>query len=73
MPVGLVVAHDAVNKVILCNTVGSTAAKFWNFKQGNGAVSVIDFSEEGRPTLQSMNITTHLAGGILDKTASGAL
>ena len=73
MPVGLVVAHDAINKVILCKTVGSTPAKFWNFKQGNGAVSVIDFSPEGIPTLQAMNITTHLEGGILDKTASGAL
>jgi phosphoserine phosphatase len=73
MPVGLVVAHDAVNKVILCKTVGSTPGKFWNFKQGNGAVSVIDFSPEGLPTLQSMNITTHLEGGILDQTASGAL
>lgn len=73
MPVGLVVAHDAVNKVILCNVVGSTADKIWNFKQGNGAVSVIDYAEDGRPTLQAMNITTHLAGGILDQTAAGAL
>lgn len=73
MPVGLVVAHDAINKVILCNIVGSCPENFWDFKQGNGAVSVVDYSEDGRPTLQSMNITSHLAGGILDKTAAGAL
>ena len=73
MPVGLVVAHDAINKVILCHVVGSSAEKFWNFKQGNGAVSVVDYSADGRPTLQAMNITTHLAGGILDQTAAGAL
>lgn len=73
MPTGMVVAHDAVNKVILCHTVGASAAKFWNFKQGNGAVSVIDFAADGRPTLQAMNITTHLDGGILDQTAAGAL
>ena len=70
---GLVVAHDAINKVILCHVSGVGAEKFWNFKQGNGAVSVIDYPAEGAPILQSMNITTHLAGGILDRTAAGAL
>lgn len=71
--VGLVVAHDAINKVILCHVTGLGPEHIWNFKQGNGAVSVIDYSSDGTPILQSMNITTHLAGGILDKTAAGAL
>ena len=70
----LVVAHDAVNKAILCHVVGQTPAHFWTFKQGNGAVSVIDYPQGaiGKPILQAMNITTHL-GGVLDKTAAGAL
>jgi probable phosphoglycerate mutase len=72
-PIGLIVAHDAINKVILCHVAAVGPEKFWSFKQGNGAVSVIDFSRDGRPTLQAMNITTHLAGGILDQTAAGAL
>lgn len=70
--VGLVVAHDAINKVILSHVVGAGAEKFWCFKQGNGAVSVIDYPAEGPPILQAMNITTHL-GGVLDRTAAGAL
>ncbi|NJR64974.1 MAG: histidine phosphatase family protein [Leptolyngbyaceae cyanobacterium CRU_2_3] len=70
----MVVAHDAVNKAILCHVVGQSPAHFWTFKQGNGAVSVIDYPQgiAGKPVLQAMNITTHL-GGVLDKTAAGAL
>lgn len=73
---GLVVAHDAINKVILCYLLGLQPDNFWNIKQGNGAVSVIDYPNgvAGKPVLQAINITTHLSGGsILDKTAAGAL
>jgi len=71
----LVVAHDAINKAILCHVLGLSPENFWNFRQGNGAVSVIDYPKgaDGLPVLQSMNITTHLAGGVLDQTAAGAL
>ena len=70
----LVVAHDAINKAILCHVVGLGPAAFWNFKQGNGAVSVMDYgSGMGvAPVLRAANITVHL-GGVLDKTAAGAL
>ncbi|MEH2411492.1 histidine phosphatase family protein [Nostoc sp.] len=71
----LVVAHDATNKTLLCHILGLSLENFWNFRQGNGAVSVIDYLSgiDGLPVLQAMNITTHLAGGVLDKTAAGAL
>jgi probable phosphoglycerate mutase len=71
----LVVAHDAINKVILCYLLGLKPDNFWNIKQGNGAVSVIDYSDnlEDLPVIQSLNITSHLGGGILDQTAAGAL
>jgi probable phosphoglycerate mutase len=71
----IVVAHDAVNKAILCLLFDLTPEKFWIFKQGNGGVSVIDYPQgaTGRPILQSGNITTHLSDGILDRTAAGAL
>jgi probable phosphoglycerate mutase len=70
-----VVAHDATNKVLLCHILGLAPDHFWNFRQGNGAVSVIDYPQgpAGLPVLQAMNITTHLGGGILDNTAAGAL
>ena len=72
---GLIVAHDAINKVILCHVLGLSAASIWSIKQGNGAVTVIDYSRglEKAPILQAMNITTHLSGSVLDKTAAGAL
>lgn len=72
---GLVVAHDATNKALLCHILGLELNHFWNFRQGNGAVSVIDYPQglTGLPVLQAMNITTHLGGGVLDITAAGAL
>jgi len=71
----LVVAHDAINKAILCHLVGLGPEGFWVFKQGNGAVSVIDYPRgtDQRPLLHAMNITTHLGAGVLDRTAAGAL
>ena len=71
----LVAAHDAINKAILCYVTGLGPEHFWCFKQGNGAVSVIDYPNgaQSAPVLTAMNITTHLSEGILDRTAAGAL
>ncbi|MEH2254762.1 histidine phosphatase family protein [Nostoc sp.] len=71
----LVVAHDATNKTLLCHILGLSLENFWSFRQGNGAVSVIDYPAgiDGLPVLQAMNITYHFGGGVLDKTAAGAL
>ncbi len=71
----MVVAHDAINKAILCQVFGLGPEKFWQFKQGNGAVSVIDYhgGPGSLPVLSAANITTHLSGSIFDKTAAGAL
>ena len=70
----LVVAHDAINKSILCHVAGLDPSAFWSFKQGNGAVSAIDYPNGAHeaPVLRAANITVHL-GGVLDKTAAGAL
>ncbi|MEQ9369536.1 MAG: histidine phosphatase family protein [Coleofasciculus chthonoplastes F3-SA18-01] len=72
---GLVVAHDAINKVILCHVLGLSSESFWSIKQGNGGVSVIEYGQglEKLPVVQAMNITTHLSGDIFDRTAAGAL
>ena len=71
---GLVVAHDAVNKAILCKLLDLEPDAFWYFKQGNGAVSAIDYpyGPEGVPVLRALNITSH-QGGVIDCTAAGAL
>ena len=71
----LVVAHDAINKAILCYVTGLGPDAFWQFKQGNGAVSVIDYPEGvgSEPMLSAANITAHLSGSLFDTTAAGAL
>ena len=70
----LVVAHDAVNKTILCHLLGLTPADIWAVKQGNGGVTVVDTpSEPGQPAVVAcLNLSSHL-GGVLDRTAAGAL
>ena len=70
----LVVAHDAVNKTIICHLLGLTPSDIWMVKQGNGCVSVIDISNEpSQPdVITCLNLTSHL-GGLLDCTATGAL
>ena len=70
----LVVAHDAVNKTILCNLLGLTPAEIWMVKQGNGGISIIDLPNDPNQfaVITCLNLTSHL-GGVLDKTAGGAL
>ncbi len=71
----VVVAHDAVNKAILCHLVDQNPEHFWVFKQGNGSVTVIDYPRgvEYPPLIQAINITSFINGGVLDQTAAGAL
>jgi len=70
----LVVAHDAVNKTLLCHILGLDYSNIWMIKQGNGGINVIDvFNDPSKDNvLSSLNITNHL-GNIIDVTASGAL
>jgi phosphoserine phosphatase len=70
----LVVAHDAVNKTILCALLGLGPGDIWAVKQGNGGVTVIDYPRgaDQSPVVACLNLTGHL-GGVLDRTAAGAL
>ncbi|MCP9915458.1 histidine phosphatase family protein [Cyanobium sp. ATX 6F1] len=70
----LVIAHDAVNKTILCALLGLAPADIWAVKQGNGGVTVIDYPQgpKGLPLVAALNLTAHL-GGVIDRTAAGAL
>jgi phosphoserine phosphatase len=72
---GIVVAHDATNKVLLCQLMGLQMTDFWKVKQGNGAVTVVSYPNgiNELPLIQALNLTSHLSGGILDKTVAGAL
>ncbi len=70
----LLVAHDAVNKTLICNLLGIDFSNIWMIKQGNGGITIIDLFNDPQKdhVISALNITTHL-GGILDSTASGAL
>ena len=70
----LVVAHDAVNKTILCDLLGLTPADIWAVKQGNGGVTVVDIPlDSGQPAVVTcLNLTSHF-GSVIDRTAAGAL
>ena len=70
----LVVAHDAVNKTILCDLLGLTPANIWAVKQGNGGVTVVDIAADpGQPAVVTcLNLTSHF-GSVIDRTAAGAL
>ena len=68
----LLVAHDAVNKTLICHILGLSYADIWMIKQGNGGITVIDIFKNKDNVLSSLNITNHL-GQIIDSTASGAL
>lgn len=70
----LVVAHDAVNKTILCDLLGLTPADIWAVKQGNGGVTVVDIADDpGQPAVVTcLNLTSHF-GSVIDRTAAGAL
>jgi len=72
--VTLLVAHDAVNKTLICNLLDIDFSNIWMIKQGNGGITIIDIFNDANKdcVLSAMNITTHL-GGIFDSTASGAL
>ena len=70
----LLVAHDAVNKTLICNLLGINFSNIWMIKQGNGGITIIDIFNDPKKdnVISALNITTHL-GGILDSTAAGAL
>ncbi len=68
----LLVAHDAVNKTLICHILGLSYSDIWMIKQGNGGITVIDIFKNKNYVLSSLNITNHL-GQIIDTTATGAL
>lgn len=55
----LVAAHDAVNKVILCDLLGIDIDHFWQIKQDNACINVVEYSD-GRWRLVLINSTVHL-------------
>lgn len=55
----LVVAHDAVNKAVLCDILEIEQGHFWQMKQDNTCINVFEYDRE-KWRLVLMNSTTHL-------------
>jgi len=55
----IVVAHGAVNRVILCALLDIPLQKMWSLAQFNTAVNIIH-EEEGNFTIELVNSTAHL-------------
>ncbi|MEO1765414.1 MAG: histidine phosphatase family protein, partial [Cyanobacteria bacterium J06629_18] len=71
----LIVAHGGTNQILLCHILGLSAEHFWNFRQSNCCLNVIDYPKglDSFPVLQAINITSYLTGNVLDETVTGAM
>jgi probable phosphoglycerate mutase len=67
-----IVAHDHVNRALLCEILGLPLAQYWRLRQDPCCVNVIEAGTEFRVTL--LNATDHLPGGAghADGTAADA-
>lgn len=54
----LIVAHGVINQILLCHILGLSAEYFWNFRQNNCCLNVIDYpkGKNGSPVVQAINI-----------------
>lgn len=66
----LVAAHDAVNKAILCDILGLGMDHFWQIKQDNACINVIECTN-GTWRLVLMNSTIHLGYLVSDIEQKG--
>lgn len=55
----LVAAHDAVNKAIICDLMGSGMSHFWQVKQDNTCINVLE-CQDGVWRLVLLNSTLHM-------------
>lgn len=55
----LVAAHDAVNKAIICDLLGLGMEHFWQIKQDNTCINVLEYNE-GVWRVVLLNSTNHL-------------
>ncbi len=55
----LVAAHDAVNKAIICDLMGIGMEHFWQIKQDNTCVNVLEY-QDGVWRIVTLNNTAHM-------------
>lgn len=55
----LVAAHDAVNKAIICNVMGLDMSHFWQIKQDNTCINVLE-CQDNQWRIVLLNSTNHM-------------
>lgn len=55
----LVAAHDAVNKAIICDIMGLDMSHFWQIKQDNTCINVLEY-DKGQWRVVLLNSTAHM-------------
>lgn len=55
----LICAHDAVNKAIICDLLGLSVAHFWQIKQDNACINVLEW-DKGVWRVVTLNATNHM-------------
>ncbi len=55
-----VVAHGAVNKMVLLSALDAPLSAYWRIRQDNAGISIVDFGG-AHPYVRAMNETAHLA------------
>ena len=55
----LLVAHDAVNRVLLCRILGLPLSRLWTFRQAPTTINLLEGSDVGHLELVRLNDCTH--------------
>ena len=55
-----IIAHGAVNRIVLLTVLGAPLTSYWKLRQDNGAINIVEFNA-GRSSVRAVNETAHLA------------
>jgi len=55
----LLVAHDAVNRVLLCRVLGIPLSRLWGFRQAPGTLNLLEGQDLGRLEVVRLNDCAH--------------
>ena len=66
-----VVAHGAVNKMILLSALAAPLSSYWRIRQDNAAINIVEFGA-AHPYVRVINETAHLAAAAEEPAAAEA-
>lgn len=58
----LVVAHDAVNRALLCKVLGLPMARLWAFRQAPATLNLLEGEAADALSVVRLNDASHVAG-----------